>query len=155
MRGKPFYQDFDKNGIGLIPACAGKTAVHHHHTDKETAHPRVCGENYRQSKFAHVQMGSSPRVRGKLTVGDWEGHAAGLIPACAGKTDVLRVYHQLPPAHPRVCGENSLDRSTSSRVKGSSPRVRGKLDVGCGVGVHFGLIPACAGKTGHTETNGD
>ena len=53
----------------------------------------------------------------------------------------------LPPAHPRVCGENPLLFIDSFKHIGSSPRVRGK---------HIGpqqfddmerLIPACAGKT--------
>ena len=53
----------------------------------------------------------------------------------------------MPPAHPRVCGENPLLFIDSFKHIGSSPRVRGK---------HIGpqqfddmerLIPACAGKT--------
>ena len=50
-------------------------------------------------------------------------------------------------AHPRVCGENKGVAVLGKGMKGSSPRVRGKL-IGCaGVRVDDGLIPACAGKT--------
>ena len=53
-------------------------------------------------------------------------------------------------AHPRVCGENSSDRSRQSLVLGSSPRVRGKRYEPEGGLVRTGLIPACAGKTAAT-----
>ena len=50
-------------------------------------------------------------------------------------------------AHPHVCGENKGVAVLGKGMKGSSPRVRGKL-IGCaGVRVDDGLIPACAGKT--------
>ena len=55
-------------------------------------------------------------------------------------------------AHPRVCGENMFVTSITFTAKGSSPRVRGKLE-GLQFGVDFeGLIPACAGKTQYGET---
>ena len=49
-------------------------------------------------------------------------------------------------AHPHVCGENKGVAVLGKGMKGSSPRVRGKL-IGCaGVRVDDGLIPAHAGK---------
>ena len=46
-----------------------------------------------------------------------------------------------------MCGENKGVAVLGKGMKGSSPRVRGKL-IGCaGVRVDDGLIPACAGKT--------
>ena len=50
-------------------------------------------------------------------------------------------------AHPRVCGENCLRMTASYLHLGSSPRVRGKPEVGDRLRVVRGLIPACAGKT--------
>ena len=111
----------------LIPACAGKT---HHSLRKwlpDQAHPRVCGENDPGSTQPERLMGSSPRVRGKLT-GFWVfPFSQGLIPACAGKT---------PPF-----------LNSSSTHCGSSPRVRGKLGDVSKLDESSGLIPACAGKT--------
>ena len=71
----------------------------------------------------------------------------GLIPACAGKT--LSTSVKLCPswAHPRVCGENFGYALRAYRVVGSSPRVRGKLNICQDVINRCGLIPACAGKT--------
>ncbi len=70
-----------------------------------------------------------------------------LIPACAGKTCSLTAMVFSLRAHPRVCGEN---RGLFVRVwprRGSSPRVRGKLDTIRELYAAPGLIPACAGKT--------
>ena len=52
--------------VGLIPACAGKTAVLHGPRELLAAHPRVCGENRHASTSVSTSVGSSPRVRGKL-----------------------------------------------------------------------------------------
>ena len=70
-----------------------------------------------------------------------------LIPACAGKTERPSSVLSRERAHPRVCGENVLERMDSLEQAGSSPRVRGKLPRGSPRRQCSGLIPACAGKT--------
>ena len=50
---------------GLIPACAGKTVRKPAPPLIQTAHPRVCGENFLIPLKTFVMTGSSPRVRGK------------------------------------------------------------------------------------------
>ena len=45
VRGKRLKKIFKDAGIGLIPACAGKTASREAASPTEGAHPRVCGEN--------------------------------------------------------------------------------------------------------------
>ena len=86
VRGK--HRDFRRcsDAERLIPACAGKTELWERANIRSGAHPRVCGENARQTRDFAAQWGSSPRVRGKLGlyVASWNG--CGLIPACAGKT---------------------------------------------------------------------
>ena len=91
--------------------------------------------------------GSSPRVRGKLTRPKEATTIPGLIPACAGKTAASPLDCVNVPAHPRVCGENSVYAQTNDAGRGSSPRVRGKLPSTIGPNDENGLIPACAGKT--------
>ena len=71
---------------GLIPACAGKTAVGKPHKPNPRAHPRVCGENSTTTQRTCPTAGSSPRVRGKHQWRWGELKPTGLIPACAGKT---------------------------------------------------------------------
>ena len=134
--------------VGLIPACAGKTVADVVCTALRPAHPRVCGENAPSPARPGLAPGSSPRVRGKP--GDIRRSAIleGLIPACAGKTQLSGKSGPGQWAHPRVCGENRIARTQSVQRTGSSPRVRGKLHRYRGLYQRIRLIPACAGKTG-------
>ena len=109
--------------------------------------PRVCGENRLANGGRYSRRGSSPRVRGKPTRGTMRASRVGLIPACAGKTASAPYLCNFWGAHPRVCGENTLNHGLSSSVLGSSPRVRGKRNRRfCRLNGRR-LIPACAGKT--------
>ena len=147
VRGKPRLCRRTFWGSGLIPACAGKTALIDAVKAELTAHPRVCGENQPPLTRWAASAGSSPRVRGKHRVVRQAGANRGLIPACAGKTSGCRAWFSGPRAHPRVCGENLRACFRLLRMLGSSPRVRGKRDrPGSRPGLR-GLIPACAGKT--------
>ena len=107
----------------------------------------MCGENTIYGITTHQEQGSSPRVRGKLRIGQDYGPAIRLIPACAGKTPWTKREVSETPAHPRVCGENVSCVGPAADNEGSSPRVRGKQNFGRGVTMRVRLIPACAGKT--------
>ena len=135
------------NENGLIPACAGKTTQGAPSQSDSWAHPRVCGENRKRIPCRPWGIGSSPRVRGKPSGSTWDWARPRLIPACAGKTRKHRLKHDRHWAHPRVCGENSIVSAPTSRIEGSSPRVRGKLRNRRRPPRNLGLIPACAGKT--------
>ena len=147
VRGKPSSQSEAGITCRLIPACAGKTIPYCGGRGDLTAHPRVCGENTVSPLNISALAGSSPRVRGKRGCMRVGVRPRGLIPACAGKTP--GVWRRPPGggAHPRVCGENLSFVEDGAVGYGSSPRVRGKLEVGLGGGCDLGLIPACAGKT--------
>ena len=133
--------------VGLIPACAGKTARVTARSMSVTAHPRVCGENGLIAEPFRQEGGSSPRVRGKRNKWGTLLLIRGLIPACAGKTRGYRVWALFRWAHPRVCGENMMTTSQLGLSVGSSPRVRGKQRSIIQLNLHLRLIPACAGKT--------
>ena len=94
-----------------------------------------------------VRGGSSPRVRGKPGRPRSCPPLCGLIPACAGKTRLMGFQGLRRRAHPRVRGENLLERRGQLPRQGSSPRVRGKHRSGHQRHLGGGLIPACAGKT--------
>ena len=111
------------------------------------AHPRVCGENVLTLNTSRKETGSSPRVRGKREDGKETVMRTGLIPACAGKTANGSEVSLEYGAHPRVCGENIETTVPTYTLRGSSPRVRGKLRAGGLDLLRHGLIPACAGKT--------
>ena len=154
VRGKQGGLDAGGRARGLIPACAGKTSNAAPNAHPTTAHPRVCGENKSIPPLGRSMAGSSPRVRGKRQA-HAPGAAAGrLIPACAGKTSTPAWPGTRPPAHPRVCGENSPRVWRRTIQTGSSPRVRGKLPC-CPLPSRLArLIPACAGKTRPAPTPG-
>ena len=107
----------------------------------------MCGENGSISARASNAVGSSPRVRGKLSRSLFITLLPGLIPACAGKTPGQLATTHRERAHPRVCGENVMPIGKHCQLAGSSPRVRGKRTHSGPHGRRRGLIPACAGKT--------
>ena len=76
------------------------------------------------------------------------------IPAYAGKTLGVGDRHKRLPEHPRVCGENiGSDRYPASNA-GTSPRMRGKLCYRKILRRCARNIPAYAGKTRESLSNG-
>ena len=149
VRGKLRSTMFDTVATGLIPACAGKTQGASRLAATPWAHPRVCGENGTRCEDTERTQGSSPRVRGKRSASHAETVIPGLIPACAGKTNTIQFVDSGNAAHPRVCGENAATVFPTLGGGGSSPRVRGKLNMLTALINGLRLIPACAGKTTH------
>ena len=79
--------------LRLIPARAGKTLTRLSSTSPRTAHPRAGGENVWRWGHALVELGSSPRGRGKPAPSRPSRRRPRLIPARAGKTlSDLRFY---------------------------------------------------------------
>ena len=131
----------------ITPACAGKSWIPSPPFFLSWDHPRVCGEKNLKVVQGKNGMGSPPRVRGKETQPKPAGTAAGITPACAGKSSEGFVYDDNVGDHPRVCGEKLYVFLLRLSIIGSPPRVRGKgeqkpLDIGI-----FGITPACAGKS--------
>ena len=73
-------------GIGITPACAGKTSSSKMTCGASWDHPRVCGKNATRRKRHQSISGSPPRVREKLSSFHRNGTSYGITPACAGKT---------------------------------------------------------------------
>ena len=69
------------------------------------------------------------------------------IPAYAGKTGRNAKPVTCPEEHPRVCGENPIAQSNGACKIGTSPRMRGKLNINSYGGDAMRNIPAYAGKT--------
>ena len=147
MRGKQLLDHVVWHSDRLIPACAGKTQLRGSRWAVHWAHPRVCGENPRASPSRTFWMGSSPRMRGKPTVGVSAYTLIGLIPAYAGKTRFETARASGSRAHPRVCGENCAWCLMWAGRGGSSPRMRGKRSWTVTSVGRSGLIPAYAEKT--------
>ena len=86
-------------------------------------------------------------MRGTLNVQQTARRDVGIIPAYAGNTDSFPPRHARRGDHPRVCGEHLVDAFNIPYLLGSSPRMRGTLDVELVGHVLAGIIPAYAGNT--------
>ena len=149
-RGKPVACERGEAGDGLIPARAGKTGARHRRRPGHPAHPRSRGENLSVVVGRRLPMGSSPLARGKLEERQDNAQMARLIPARAGKTDCRSRRCVADPAHPRSRGENRPLDGIRVPPGGSSPLARGKRQPARLCCASLGLIPARAGKTGHS-----
>ena len=131
----------------IIPAYAGSTPQGRPHPPRTRDHPRVCGEHLSNVRSRCGADGSSPRMRGALSVEPAHGRGRRIIPAYAGSTLARPMARPSIADHPRVCGEHEAEESKKAKEEGSSPRMRGALvhripDTVCGR-----IIPAYAGST--------
>ena len=153
MRGKAGDKVAALSRPGITPACAGKrpsTAPRHR---VQWDHPRVCGEKLWTGLRSPTDLGSPPRVRGKVI---WQLLAptnGGITPACAGKSIRSAPSSVLFWDHPRVCGEKDAYTQWKAQPKGSPPRVRGKVAHHPSDHPVNGITPACAGKRGSSIIN--
>ena len=146
MQGKGCPLLFRYYFIGITPACAGKSSWCGSHPPASGDHPRVCGEKVIQVVPPAPQVGSPPRVRGKVTPHHRVANDRGITPACAGKRRTTRTSGARYRDHPRVCGEKKKCYTKGGILPGSPPRVRGKgIKRGCH-SYQCGITPACAGK---------
>ena len=91
---------------GIIPACAGNTAILAVVQLAKRDHPRLRGEHRFVGVSEGGKSGSSPPARG--TLGKQMGVTAGegIIPACAGNTGGRQLTPRQPRDHPRLRGEH-------------------------------------------------
>ena len=127
MRGKRRLREPRPAAHRNIPAYAGKTNVLSNGVVMMSEHPRVCRENPGFGDGRERHGGTSPRMRGKLSLAGYFLGDFRNIPAYAGKTEAI-----LRPEATRA---------------GTSPRMRGKLDLAKLRHSAGRNIPAYAGKT--------
>ena len=75
------------------------------------------------------------------------GRKTRITPACAGKNLIDESTFIKTTHHPRVCGKNAKEASTTVSGSGSPPRVREKLNSQLTMFGASRITPACAGKT--------
>ena len=133
--------------MGLIPAGAGTTPPRWASALAKWAHPRRCGDHRLADASETFATGSSPQVRGPLSIRGIAWSWRRLIPAGAGTTRLLARLRIAGSAHPRRCGDHNMTRFVTFSAGGSSPQVRGPPFFSpCRVCL-IGLIPAGAGTT--------
>ena len=99
-------------------------------------------------------QGSPPRMRGKDRRAVQGGIPAGITPAYAGKSPVVRERFLPAQDHPRVCGEKRSAGLGGRDGLGSPPRMRGKDRKDTDDAGITGITPAYAGKSPPAERSG-
>ena len=131
----------------IIPADAGTTRPVESGLSHCEDHPRGCGEHGRGYYPDFPKLGSSPRMRGAQTVVHRDMAENGIIPADAGSTPPSRKPSTQYTDHPRGCGEHYWCTSGNLYIRGSSPRMRGALNLIASKRFFKRIIPADAGST--------
>ena len=147
MRGKRLRGQDPRHTVRIIPAHAGQTKPSSNAQQTTADHPRACGANVLTLHLHHAASGSSPRMRGKLTLTSSMVMLMRIIPAHAGQTDPWCIHRRCSPDHPRACGANISLMTGMSIRNGSSPRMRGKLHGEFELEGRRRIIPAHAGQT--------
>ena len=146
VRGKAEKPSSSYTPIRITPACAGKRNRSSALLRSSWDHPRVCGEKLPAAVDGTLRVGSPPRVRGKVNQTDVSVLHRGITPACAGKSPEPSAPVSTAEDHPRVCGEKERGYRGRTTVRGSPPRVRGKVTAAVEMARGVGITPACAGK---------
>ena len=85
VRGKQHLFQRHHPVLGITPARAGKTTASTRDASFARDHPRACGENSSAGKLTGQDLGSPPRVRGKLRFALKRISLIRITPARAGK----------------------------------------------------------------------
>ena len=147
MRGKVYTGPQLEDVHRITPAYAGKRGTSSRSKEISGDHPRVCGEKNRKHGARNRNVGSPPRMRGKVFMAVDYITGLRITPAYAGKSSSRTKGLSIGRDHPRVCGEKRPDGLFGHPELGSPPRMRGK---GPGGGVRVvlrGITPAYAGKS--------
>ena len=94
-------------GLGITPACAGKSHPKGVMKPPQLDHPRVRGEKAKSRTQVSARRGSPPRARGKARASAKKSASARITPACAGKSGTRPSARGKTRDHPRVRGEKT------------------------------------------------
>ena len=131
----------------FIPADAGNTVSTATTPRCSTVHPRGCGEYQWWPLACSMPYGSSPRMRGIPVENSRDLPVHRFIPADAGNTAMRQAQAKRLPVHPRGCGEYDKRSPELKKIHGSSPRMRGILEMHEKIRAGRRFIPADAGNT--------
>ena len=147
MRGTQSVRRNNRPSVRIIPAHAGNTVSIASCSGRRQDHPRTCGEHFLTRHVRQMRQESSPHMRGTFPrIRPCTG-TGGIIPAHAGNTRRLGPISSTCRDHPRTCGEHALQIGFPRTLAGSSPHMRGTLEVLQRIFHGDGIIPAHAGNT--------
>ena len=107
-RGRPTVSESVVHGIGITPACAGKTFRLCVSPTATPDHPRMRGEDTKPTSAELNKLGSPPHARGRLGPPFGLGAQRRITPACAGKTRGYNFVLRVASDHPRMRGEDRI-----------------------------------------------
>ena len=126
MRGKVWLVYLHPGSSRITPAYAGKSSGWPICCALSRDHPRVCGEKQTAMEVTEKQVGSPPRMRGKVLPIAFAPAPTRITPAYAGKRGFVLHNQRSCKDHPRVCGEKKANLQNTAQWIGSPPRMRGK-----------------------------
>ena len=132
---------------GSSPHMRGKPPHRRRRTPRRRIIPAHAGQTTCATWWAGTASGSSPHMRGKPPRRPHESARGRIIPAHAGQTPPMTRLKSAFTDHPRTCGANAKTRQKTLTCRGSSPHMRGKLEVCSRRVVWRRIIPAHAGQT--------
>ena len=147
MRGALYGSDCRNENVWIIPADAGSTRRMGATGNLPWDHPRGCGEHIFPTPLLACTQGSSPRMRGAHSAYPLTRPRSGIIPADAGSTLRPCLGDTRWQDHPRGCGEHVALAFPARCRAGSSPRMRGALNLDGANDKERRIIPADAGST--------
>ena len=108
--------------------------------------PAYAGKSHSYLNSTFLNLGSPPRMRGKVVAHCVRQNAVRITPAYAGKRpgNVSGAHNVWD--HPRVCGEKQVNTVDTYPPAGSPPRMRGKVREMKTGKTRRGITPAYAGK---------
>ena len=129
-----------------IPAPAGEPWQRGRPGDHGRVYPRACGGTGRQSEFAYLTSGLSPRLRGNRGRQYSAPDSQRSIPAPAGEPPRKQSCCRVGKVYPRACGGTVTKTWVANGVPGLSPRLRGNPRLHRSPTRYRRSIPAPAGE---------
>ena len=146
-RGPLYQATVTARVTGIIPACAGSTYLVDTLWGYIWDHPRMRGVHFSITHSGAGFEGSSPHARGPRELYLLSIARSGIIPACAGSTQLSQTPRLRFWDHPRMRGVHGGAGSALPFDKGSSPHARGPRWESFECHHLKRIIPACAGST--------
>ena len=99
-------------------------------------------------------VGSPPRARGAVSRPSSAGIPGGITPACAGSSELYNENKEHIGDHPRVRGEQAIQKNDVEQNTGSPPRARGAVAPLAPSMAALWITPACAGSRDSSRERG-
>ncbi len=131
--------------LRFTPACAGTIMLPRRNGRRWPVHPRVRGDDGQWRTLERKINGSPPRARGRFARGILPPDVARFTPACAGTMPATSATGSTRSVHPRVRGDDRLERGARAGQSGSPPRARGRCWHIYVDEIYHRFTPACAG----------